>query len=607
MLLFTKTISGFPINVKTRNRFVAFRRQQIKTSFFILFFSTLITCFHQKAYAQIITTIAGQQKVSCTVLPCGEGGLAKDANLYSPSGINVDHDGNIYIAEFSNHAVRKIDITTGIITTYAGTQRTACAVSPCGDGGLATNALLNGPRGIGVDSYGNIYIADFSNHVIRKIDINTGIITTVAGTMRTSCSTAPCGNGGLATSANLNSPTSVDFDSEGHMYIADYGNHNIRRVDKNTGIITTYAGTMKLSCSAAPCGDGNPATSAIFNGPSGIAFDSNDNLYISEYGNHSVRKVDRITGIMTTVAGNQRASCSVYPCGDGGPATSINARLTSPFSLTIGPDDNLYIADASNSAIRKVDLTTNIITTVAGIVKSSCGVVPCGDGGLATNAQLSNPFGVRFSPEGSDMYILEYSNQALRKVTPTGIITLPVTMQDIVATRKGTSVELTWKSIGEEMVDRYEIQRSQTETGFTITGQVIADAHETGSKTYKWTDHNPAQGFNYYRIKSIDKDGSFLYSKIVYTGFTKGSGIVVSPNPVTERKISVTFTSPMQQQVELLIFNSGGQKIWAKKFIGTGHAQTETLELPAALQKGIYMLYLGNEKEEIGREKIILH
>lgn len=213
----------------------------------------------------------------------------------------------------------------------------------------------------------------------------------------------------------MSSPTSIAFDSKGHMYITDYGNHVIRRIDKDTGIITTYAGTQKQSCSTPPCGDGNVATEASFNGPSAIAFDSQDNLFLTEYGNHVVRKVAATTRIVTTLAGNQRASCSVFPCGDGGLATAAEARLTSPFSLTVGPDDNVYIADSSNGAIRRVDQSTGIITTVAGIVKSSCGAAPCGNDGPATSAQFSNPFGVRFDSQGV-MYILEYSNQALRKV-----------------------------------------------------------------------------------------------------------------------------------------------------------------------------------------------
>src|SRR5690606_13638766 len=123
--------------------------------------------------------------------------------------------------------------------------------------------------------------------------------------------------------------------------------------DLDSNVITTIAGTMKSSCSLAPCGDGGAATSAQFNGPSRLAVDSSGNLFVTEYGNHSVRRIDIDTGLISTVAGTQRSSCSVSPCGDGGLATA--ARLTSPFSLTVDQDDNLLIADSSNGAIRKVD------------------------------------------------------------------------------------------------------------------------------------------------------------------------------------------------------------------------------------------------------------
>src|SRR5690606_16632133 len=170
--------------------------------------------------AGTITLVAGTLKSACSVSPCGDGGPASDAKLYSPSGMMIDYEDNVYTAEFSLHAVRMISAETGYIYTFAGQQRTSCTEAPCGDGGPATAALLNGPRGGGVDLDGNIYIADFSNHAIRKVDKATGIITTVAGRIRESCSTTPCGEGGQATDARLNSPTGVQFDSYNNMFIS---------------------------------------------------------------------------------------------------------------------------------------------------------------------------------------------------------------------------------------------------------------------------------------------------------------------------------------------------------------------------------------------------
>src|SRR5690606_14981059 len=234
----------------------------------------------------MISIVAGALGSPCTEIPCGDGGLATDARLYLPSGMAVDSNGNIYIAEFSHHRVRRIDKATGIITTFAGQQGLQCTEAPCGDGGLATSARLNGVRGVATDSAGNVYIADSSNHAIRKVDITTGIISTVVGTIKSLCAASPCGDGGLATQAQLISPTRVALNPTGtKLYIADYSNSAIRQVDLTTGIITTVAGTQRAGCNLAPCGDGGPATSAQLYLPSAVAFDSAGDLYIADYGN----------------------------------------------------------------------------------------------------------------------------------------------------------------------------------------------------------------------------------------------------------------------------------------------------------------------------------
>lgn len=573
-------------------------------AFMLSLFFFVIT---SQALAQNITTVAGTLKTSCPAAPCGDGGLASDAQLYSPSGLAVDPFSNVYIAEYSNHSVRVIDHETGNITTFAGAQRTPCITAPCGDGGLAVNALLNGPRGVASDADGNIYIADFSNHAIRKIDIATGIITTVAGTIRSSCSTVPCGDGGLATDARLSSPTGLFIDPDGNLFIADYGNHVIRKVDKTTGIITTIAGTMKTSCAAAPCGDAGPATSAFFSGPSGVAVDSEGNIYVVEYGNHAVRKIDNSTGIISTYAGNLKQSCPLSPCGDGGSATGPDAKLTSPFALTLDQNENVIIADASNAAVRKVDRITGIITTIAGITKSSCIVLPCGEAGLATSAQLSNPFAVQFSPDYDTLYILEYSNHAVRMVSPMGGMSiLPVTMSQLQATRKGSVIEISWQSSNESNVDRYEIERSTSSNQFRKEGVVAANGNET-SIFYNWNDHNPAKGNNQYRIKSVDRDGKISYSRIVNVNMeTSNRLMTISPNPVTGKSLQVQLSAIPIGQAELVLFNHAGQKVYSKTITTTGTPSSVTIELPSNISIGMYSLYLGNEKMELGREKIFI-
>ena len=245
-----------------------------------------------------ITTVAG----GAGTIALGDGGLATRAGLGNPVSLATDSSGNIYIADLNNARVRKITASTGIITTVAGNGTSVY----CGDGSPATSACVN-PYGVAVDGSGNLYIADGINNGnfsvvgqrIRKVDAATGIITTIAGNGCTSQSINGCytGDGGPATSAGLDAPKGIAVDVAGNVYIIDA--YRVRKITASTGIIASVAGTQSQSYT----GDGIPATSAGFN-PNGIALDTSGNLYISDANSQRVRKVDAQTGIVTTVAGN---------------------------------------------------------------------------------------------------------------------------------------------------------------------------------------------------------------------------------------------------------------------------------------------------------------
>ena len=231
-----------------------------------------------------------------------------------------------------------------------------------GDGGQATSAQLSNPSGVAVDAAGNLYIADSGNHRIRKVAAN-GIITTVAG----NGSYGYSGDGGRATSAQLAAPWGVAVDAAGNLYIADTNNGVIRKVAAS-GIITTVAGNGSHGYS----GDGGPATSAQLNSPSGVAVDAAGNLYIADYGNYRIRKV-ATNGIITTVAGNYYGYS-----GDGGPATS--AQLTFPWGLTVDATGNLYVADLSNNAIRLLKPIASVLTARASANAASNVIGPMAPG-----------------------------------------------------------------------------------------------------------------------------------------------------------------------------------------------------------------------------------
>jgi len=342
----------------------------------------------------IITTVAGTNSAGYS----GDGGAAIQATLSNPEGAAFDAGGNLYIADTSNHRIRKVD-TNSMITTVAGTN----SMGFSGDGGAAINAQLYDPSGVAFDAAGNLYIADTVNNRIRKVDTN-GIISTIAGTNSAGYS----GDSGAAVNAKLNGPSGVAFDAMSNLYIADYGNNRIRMVGTN-GVITTVAGTNFPGFS----GDSGAAINAELHFPSGVALDGSGNLYIADYANSRIRKVDT-NGNISTVAGT---NISRY-AGDGGPATQAN--LNGPGGVALDAARNLYIGDTYNYRIRKVD-TNGIITTVAGT--NNLGY--SGDGGTATNARLYDPYGMALDAIGN-LYIADSGNNRIREVEFAGSPTLPL-------------------------------------------------------------------------------------------------------------------------------------------------------------------------------------
>ena len=339
----------------------------------------------------IIITVAGNGSQQFG----GDGGAATNASLSNPKGILVDSAGNLFIADTNNHRVREVVKATGNIITVAGNG----LGTPVDDNIAATSTALNSPTGLAMDSDGNLYVADPNNSRIREVVKATGNIITVAGIT---------GDGGPAANSSVNLPSDVAFDSLGNLYIADSYNNRIREVVKATGNIITVAGTGIQGFG----GDGGPATSAALNNPGGIAFDSDDNLYIADYYNERIREVVKATGNIITVAGGSLGSS----IGDGGAATS--ARLSGPQGLAIDSIGNLYIADSGQGRIREVVKATGIIMTVAG--NGTAGF--SGDGGAATNASLYEPNGVAVDSSGNLFIADTYNNRIREVVKATGNI-----------------------------------------------------------------------------------------------------------------------------------------------------------------------------------------
>jgi len=315
----------------------------------------------------VMLTLAGMSLAGRTVQaqPAPANGVeATSVPLAAPAGLVYDAAGNLYIASLNQNVIRKVDLK-GIITTVAGTGDQGFA----GDGGAAISAILDSPAGIALDAAGNLYIADTRNHRIREVVAATGIITTIAGTGVKSFS----GDGGAATAATFANPQALAFDSAGNLYIADTGNHRIRKI--TGGTITTVAGDGEQIFT----GDGGAATAAGLDSPGGLALDASNNLYIGDTHNQRVRVVSATTAIITTFAGNGSKSFS----GDSGAASA--AALARPRGLAFDATGVLYIADTDNNRVRTVTGAT--ISTLAGDGEQGFS----GDAGLASNAALDSP------------------------------------------------------------------------------------------------------------------------------------------------------------------------------------------------------------------------
>ena len=340
----------------------------------------------------IIQTVAGNGGAGFT----GDNGPATSASLKSPVNVAVDGAGNLFIADSANYRIRRVDAGTGVITTVAGNGTNNYAAT--GDGGPATSAGLASLAAVAVDSAGNLFLA--GGNRIRRVDAQTHIITTVAG----SDGSGYTGDGFDAASASLNGPLDVAVDSAGNLFIADTGNHCIRRVDARTRIITTVAGNG----SSGFAGDGGAATNSNLNRPSGVAVDTGGNLFIADAGNYRVRRVDGRTGVIATVAGN--GDDGFIGGQNGVPATSTGM---SPVSVAVDAAENLYFADPvfTNSRVRRVDPQTGVVLLVAGNGTDGYS----GDGGPATSASLDSPQGVAVDNAGN-LLIADTGNNRIRQV-----------------------------------------------------------------------------------------------------------------------------------------------------------------------------------------------
>ena len=314
-----------------------------------------------------------------TVIGNGSPGYS-NAQVNNPYGVTIGRDGALYFCDLDNQRIRRLDLTSRRTTDVAGNGQRAYA----GDGGPATSGSLNMPHEVAFDPRGHLYIAERDNHVVRKVDAMSGVMSTLAGTGAAGFS----GDGGPAREAQLRSPHSIAIGPDGRVLICDVGNHRIRAVSLSTGLIETIGGTGER----LPTPDGAPLKGTPLNGPRTMVVDRDGTIYLALREGNALYRIAPKTGTLHHLAGTGEQGYS----GDGGPARL--AKLAGPKGLALaGP--NLYLADTESHTIRRIDLATGIITTVLGTGTRGDG--PDGD---PLQCKLARPHGV-FAAGDTTLYV----------------------------------------------------------------------------------------------------------------------------------------------------------------------------------------------------------
>jgi sugar lactone lactonase YvrE len=320
----------------------------------------------------------------------GDGGPAASSQLNNVYGLGRGPDGLLYICDMDNDCVRRI-LTDGSIETYAGNRTKGYS----GDGGAATEATLRSPYEVAWDKPGNLYFVELANHCVRRVDAKTRMISTVAGTGTPGFG----GDDGPATQAQLNQPHSLAFDADGQLYVCDILNHRVRRIDLASGVITTWAGTGEKKMAA----DGSKFTGSPLHGPRAITFAADGTCWLALREGNAVLTLDPVSGTLKRVAGTGKSGFT----GNGGPA--LQATLSGPKGISLGPDGKVYLADTESHSIRYIDVEKGTVELLVGNGKKGDGP----DGTSPQDCQLARPHGVFVDKDGT-VYIGDSENHRVR-------------------------------------------------------------------------------------------------------------------------------------------------------------------------------------------------
>ena len=524
------------------------------------------------AVAQIVSTLAGSGTAAFA------NGTGTAASFDTPTGVAVDINGNIYVADMTNHRIRKITVA-GVVTTLAGSGAAGST------NGTGVSAKFSSPRGVAVDANGNVYVADASNNLIRKIT-SAGVVTTLAGST----------NGfvnATGVSAKFSSPRGVAVDDSGNVYVADRSNNAIRKIT-SAGVVTTLAGQTR-----AGYFDGT-GTVAKFNKPSGVAVDASGNVYVADQSNNRIRKITS-AGVVTTLAGQTTAGYF-----DG---TGTAAKFNAPTGVSISSLGNLFVADQGNNRIREIFLSTLMVTSLVG--DGTAGYLD----GTGTTTKLNAPYGLAMHPtNGGLLYIADQSNNRIRKVD--GGATLPVELTSFTAHLRNGNVILNWTTATESANYGFEIERSSTSLSTTEKfwdkiSFVKGNGTSASPKNYTFTDVSVRKGAYTYRLKQIDRDGTFEYHKeaSVVIGLEPNKIVLDGnyPNPFNPAT-KIRFVLGVTDRATLKVYDILGKEIvtLADKVFNANEPQEITFNA-SGLPSGTYYYMLRSDNKTEIRKMILMN
>lgn len=538
----------------------------------------------------IITTVAGN---ASGAFP-GDGGQATDASI-APTGVSLDAAGNLYIADNGNSRICKVN-TSGILTTIAGNGTSGSS----GDGGPATAALLRNPYDLDIDGSGNIYIADRNNNKIRKIDA-TGIISTIAGTGTTGYT----GDAGAATAATISGPLSVCVDPTGSVYVADYGNHVVRKIS-TSGIMSTFAGTGV----SGGLGDGAPATAAQLAGVCNLKADGSGNIYLAEDATGNMVRVINTAGIIDRFAGVPGMSGFG---GEGGPA--IVAKFYNVRGVAIDPAGNVFISDAGNSRIRRVGTTNHAPSFISGATQT---LITCENATTPINSLLTvddtdatqtKKWSAVNSPAHGSLAITYSTSVSGSTLTPTGLSYSPgagysgtdafsVRVTDGLASDT-ISVSVTVNAAPAPILAVSGITLSTT-VAFATYQWLLGSTPIAGETSATYTP--TADGS--YAVSVTDAGGCAGTSALQAVSVTGvhdvlAGSISLYPNPVVSGLFILNVPSTTNVPVHVVISNVLGKKV--KELTATANRPvTVTMDLP-----GVYFLSAATETGKYTAKLII--